>query len=114
MDNNFKRQPNFMKLAQMQAGMGGMANAHAIIQAGTDDSDVDAAYADTFDFEDDGYTVYTFIPDGDATFSEMEEGGQSVNEERLAYTYGDRIPVPGRFTRLVVAQGTVNIYKTKL
>ncbi len=108
------RQPHYVKLGYLQAGLAGLPDSHAIIEAADDDDDADVSGADTFDFDDDGHTVAFFVPETDATFSEMEESGESVSEERLGYVYGDRIPVTGRFTRLVVASGKVHLYKLQI
>ena len=98
----------------MLGGMSGVPDSHDILYAAPDD-DTDAEdLTDTFDSDVEGAVVFSFIPEGDATFSEMEEAGQAVAAHRVEHTYGDRIPVQGRFTRLVVESGKVHIYKVKL
>lgn len=110
--NDNLRQPNHVKRMQMLGGMSGVPDSHDILYAG-EDTDAEGS-ADTFDSDVEGAVVFSFIPEGDATFSEMEEAGQAVAAHRVEHTYGDRIPVQGRFTRLVVESGKVHIYKVKL
>jgi hypothetical protein len=118
MDNNNLRQPNATKMALIQAHAAGIPDSHEIITSlGDEDVDVDdESYIpeNTFDFETNGEVAFMFIPEEDSTFTEIEEAGTPVAEKRLAWTYGAGIAVPGRFTRLVVDEGKVHIYKIKM
>ena len=58
--------------------------------------------------------LYAFIPvNGDVTFTQLEEGGKSVNDKKLAATYYQNITYMGRFNKIEIESGEIIGYKIK-